>query len=80
MIEGSHSNLFFVKDGVVYTHPADEFILNEITQEIVLKICRGQNIPYQEQAVPFENINTMDEAFLTGTSTQIDDHHYYHGE
>ena len=85
MTEGSHSNLFFIKDGVVYTHPADEHILNGITREIVLKICRDNDITYVEKAISFENIHTMDEAFLTGTSTQIasikkiDDHIYYEG-
>ncbi len=86
MTEGSHSNLFFIKDGVVYTHPADEHILNGITREIVLKICRDNDITYVEKAISFENIHTMDEAFLTGTSTQIasikkmDDHIYYDGD
>lgn len=86
MTEGSHSNLFFIKDGVVYTHPADEHILNGITREIVLKICRDNDITYVEKAISFENIHTMDEAFLTGTSTQIasikkmDDHIYYEGD
>ncbi len=85
MTEGSHSNLFFVKEGVVYTHPADEHILNGITREIVLKICRDTKIPYKEEGIPFELISEMDEAFLTGTSTQVasikqmDDHVYYDG-
>lgn len=85
MTEGSHSNLFFIKDGVVYTHPADEHILNGITREIVLKICRDNDITYVEKAISFEKIHTMDEAFLTGTSTQLasikkmDDHIYYEG-
>lgn len=86
MTEGSHSNLFFVKDGVVYTHPADEHILNGITREIVLKLCRDSHIPYREEAIAFDNMNNMDEAFLTGTSTQIasikkmDEHEYYDGD
>lgn len=71
MTEGSHSNLFFVKDDIVYTHPADRNILNGITREIVLKICRDENIPYKEEAISFEDVSSMDEAFLTGTSTQI---------
>lgn len=85
MTEGSHSNLFFIKDGVVFTHPADENILNGITREIVLKICRDNNIPYREEAVLYDQIITMDEAFLTGTSTQIasikrfDEHVFYKG-
>ncbi len=76
---------FFVKNGIVYTHPADVLILNGITREIVLKLCRDFKIPYEEKAISFKNIATMNEAFLTGTSTQIasikqfDDHKYYDG-
>ncbi|TMM53753.1 aminotransferase IV [Maribacter algarum] len=83
--EASHSNIFFVKDGIVYTHPADENILNGITREIVIQLCRESNIPIQEKGILEQDINEMDEAFLTGTSTQIasiqkiDEHAYYEG-
>ena len=76
---------FFVKENTVYTHPADENILNGITREIVIQLCRDHNISCEEVAIPYANINKMDEAFLTGTSTQIasiqkiDDHEYYSG-
>lgn len=71
MTEGSHSNLFFVKDGTVFTHPADTHILNGITREIVLKLCQTAGIPYREEAISLADIPHMDEAFLTGTTTQI---------
>ena len=31
--------VFFVKDNIVYTHPADQFILNGITRQIVIDLC-----------------------------------------
>ena len=81
--EASHCNIFFVKDDIVYTHPADQNILNGITRQIVLQLCQDHKIAYKEEAIALENINQMDEAFLTGTSTQIasiqqiDDHRFY---
>lgn len=69
--EGSHSNIFFVKDGVVYTHPANKYILNGITRQIVLQLCDTLNIKVIEKAILEKDIATMDEAFLTGTTTQI---------
>ncbi|MRH99190.1 aminotransferase IV [Kriegella sp. EG-1] len=80
--EASHSNIFFVKDGIVFTHPADENILNGITRLIVIKICKENNIEVREEAIKLNDISQVDEAFLTGTSTQIaaikkiDDHEY----
>ncbi len=84
--EASHCNIFFVKDKVVYTHPADVFILNGITRIAVIQLCKDLNIDIREAAISAEDIPNMDEAFLTGTTTQIasirqiDDHFYYKGE
>ena len=84
--EASHCNVFFVKDNIVYTHPANEFILDGITRQVVLELCEGLNIEVRQEPVSLDDINNMDEAFLAGTSTQIasiqkiEDHHYYEGE
>ncbi len=81
--EASHSNIFFVKNSTVYTHPADAHILNGITREIVIALCHENDIAIKEKAILRDDIVKMDEAFLTGTSTQIaairkiDDHYYY---
>ncbi|WP_405382231.1 aminotransferase class IV [Maribacter sp. LLG6340-A2] len=83
--EGSHCNLFFVKNGVVYTHPADEFILNGITRIAVMEICHALHIEVKEIPIKTTDLVHVDEAFLTGTSTQIaaiqqiDDHVLYTG-
>ncbi|WP_299317127.1 aminotransferase class IV [uncultured Maribacter sp.] len=69
--EASHSNLFFIKDGVVYTHPADEYILNGITRIVVIELCHSLGIEIRETPVSLSELNTVDEAFLTGTSTQV---------
>lgn len=84
--EASHCNVFFVKNGVVYTHPANEFILNGITRLVVLQLCQELDIQVKEETVALKEIEHVDEAFLTGTSTQIasikqiDDHFLYLGE
>ncbi len=69
--EGSHTNIFFVKSGKVYTHPANQLILDGITRKIVLKLCEDLDIPMMEKAIGVDEIDDMDEAFLTGTTTQI---------
>ncbi len=69
--EASHCNVFFVKDGVVLTHPADAFILDGITRQVVLELCQKLGLEVGLQGVPFAQLHDIDEAFLTGTSTQI---------
>ncbi len=71
LTEASHSNVFFVKNGVVYTHPADCFILDGITRQVVLELCEKLGIPVRLEGLPVQEIPNLDEAFLTGTSTQI---------
>lgn len=84
--EASHCNVFFAKDDVVYTHPANHLILDGITRMVILELCEQLNIGLVENAIPLEEITLMDEAFLTGTSTQIasiqqiDNHLYYEGD
>lgn len=81
--EASHCNVFFVKDQTVWTHPADAFILDGITRQVVLEICEALNIPARIEGVPTDRLTQMDEAFLTGTGSQVrairqlDDHHYF---
>lgn len=84
--EASHCNVFFVKDNVVYTHPANEFILDGITRQLVIQLCRDLDIEIREEAVKEEKMFHMDEVFLTGTTTQIasvqqiDRHYFYQGD
>lgn len=81
--EASHCNIFFVKNNVIYTHPTNEFILDGITRKIVIKLCKDLSLEFREEAVRLEDLYSMDEAFLTGTTTQIasirqiNDHFFY---
>jgi D-alanine transaminase len=69
--EASHCNVFFVRDGVVFTHPADAFILDGITRQVVLKLCKSLGLEVRMEGILESEIQRMDEAFLTGTSSQI---------
>ena len=44
--EGSSTNMFGIKDGVVYTHPATNLILEGITRQVVLRSC-AMNLLFQ---------------------------------
>ncbi len=60
-----------MKDGTVFTHPRNQFILPGITQQVVIDICGDLNIPLKEEAVSLDDLELLDEAFLTGTTTQV---------
>lgn len=69
--EASHCNVFFIRNGIVYTHPANNYILDGITRIAVLELCEKLEIPIVLEGFPVAELESLDEAFLTGTSTQI---------
>lgn len=69
--EGSSSNVFGIKGGVLYTHPANNFILNGITRRVVLECCKVVGIPVIEEAFTKEQALAMDELFLSSTTSEI---------
>ncbi|GKV54644.1 D-alanine aminotransferase [Sporosarcina sp. NCCP-2222] len=71
VMEGSSSNVFGIKNGTVYTHPATNLILNGITRRVVMKLCEELAIPFVEKEfTPIEALS-MDEFFLTSTTAEI---------
>ncbi len=69
--EGASTNMFGVKNGVVYTHPVTNLILEGITRQVVLGLCQELNIPVQEQAFTLAEAYAMDEFFYTSTTAEV---------
>lgn len=69
--EGSSTNVFAVKEGVVYTHPANRRILNGITRQFVIKLAEECRIPLKEVAFTRDAIKGMDEMWITSTTMEI---------
>lgn len=69
--EGSSTNCFAVFDGKLYTHPADRYILQGITRNVVIELAKELNIPLHEQAFNAADLPSADEVFITGTGTLL---------
>lgn len=69
--EGAAANVFVVRDGVLWTHPADRWILPGVTRAVVLDLARELGLPVREEAVAVDELRAADEVFLTGTTTQV---------
>ncbi|HEU4962605.1 MAG TPA: D-amino-acid transaminase [Bacilli bacterium] len=69
--EGSSSNLFAVKDGVLYTAPADRKILHGITRASLLDLAPELGVEVREEAFTADFLQGADEAFLTSTSMEL---------
>lgn len=69
--EGSSTNVFAVKDGTIYTHPATKRILHGITRAQVIKLAEELDIPVVEEAFSVEFMKNSDEVFITSTSIEV---------
>ena len=64
--EGSGDNIFFVKDGVVYT-PEPRNILVGISRNYIFELCEQLNIKCVEKNLETYDAYTADESFMTAT-------------
>ncbi len=70
VLEGSRSNLFFVKGEKIITSP-DERVLLGTTRQKILEICERNNISILKREIILDELNFFDAAFVTGTSIDI---------
>ncbi|MBU8907709.1 D-amino-acid transaminase [Desertibacillus haloalkaliphilus] len=69
--EGSSSNIFIIKDGVLYTHPATNLILNGITRQFVLSLVDELHIDVVLEPFTLEQLKNADEVFMTSTGNEV---------
>ena len=70
-LEGTHTSFFAVKDGVIRTAPLSNFILPGITREITIEAVLRAGIEVVESPISASELKSMDEFFITGTTTEV---------
>jgi D-alanine transaminase len=71
ILEGTHTSVFAVIDGVVRTAPLTNYVLPGITRELVLTLCRQEGIVSREALITESEFRRAEEVFLTGTTTEV---------
>jgi D-alanine transaminase len=69
--EGSHSNIFFVIDGTLFTHPESNHVLSGITRKNIIRIAEDSGIKIREEALQENRIRLIQEVFITNTSAEV---------
>jgi len=69
LLEGTGTNFYGVRQGVVYT--AGQGVLEGITRQIVLDLLPQLGIPLRLEAIHRDEVGTLDEAFISGSSRAI---------
>ncbi len=69
--EASGDNVLIVKDGVIYTPPAEAGALPGITRSIVIKLAKEDKLQVVEKNLTRFDLYVCDEFFLTGTAAEV---------
>ena len=67
VIEGTCSNIFLVKNGVVLTPPEQNGMLSGITRKIVLNLLNEHSISYVERAISKHELYVANELWFTNS-------------
>ncbi|KGP90319.1 D-alanine aminotransferase [Pontibacillus chungwhensis BH030062] len=69
--EGSSSNVYLVKDGIIYTHPATENILHGCVRMRVEALSRQLGFPFIQAAFSLDDIAEADEMFISSSTAEV---------
>jgi len=69
--EGTISNVFMVKRGILYTPHADTGILEGVTRDLVLRLAKKKKVPLKETLLRPRSLFAADECFITNTTMEI---------
>ena len=70
ILEGSRSNIFFVKGDKLYTAPKEAVLLG-ITRKHIFQVCEELGIKIIEENIHVGDLDKLDGAFMTGTSVNV---------
>lgn len=71
LAEGIVSNVFFVRNGKIYTPDTETGILPGITRAMVLELAAEQGIPTEEGRYTWDELLAADEVFLTNSIQEL---------
>ncbi|MBC8379295.1 MAG: branched-chain-amino-acid transaminase [Planctomycetes bacterium] len=69
--EATGDNVFSVKNGEIYTPPAQAGSLDGITRRVVMMLAEKENIEVIEKNLTRFDLYVADEMFLTGTAAEV---------
>ena len=69
--EGTHSNVSILKDGALYTHPADHLILKGVTRDLLLALCPRLGIEAREEPFTKAALFDADEILISSSTANI---------
>ncbi len=69
--EGTASNLFMVKNGLIITPPKSQHLLPGITRDLVLELAAEDGLPYAEATIDANQLESADELWITSSTKEV---------
>ncbi len=69
--EGAASNVFIIKDSIIYTPPKTNCVLPGITRDLVVELALELKLNIREEAIPQQLLDNADEVWLTSSMKDI---------
>jgi D-alanine transaminase len=71
LTEGSASNLFVIKDGIIVTPPKSNLLLPGITRDLVVELCDNHQIHCEQREISVKELENADEVWVTSSTKEI---------
>jgi len=71
LTEGSSSNVFAVKGGVLLAPPKNHLVLPGITYDVVLELAAANKVPLEVREIAEHEVRGADELWLTSSSKEV---------
>ncbi len=71
LTEGSASNIFVVKNGMLLAPPKDNLMLPGITYDVILELAAANNIPHEVRKVMKAEVSSAEELLLTSSTKEV---------
>ncbi|MDH3287024.1 MAG: D-amino acid aminotransferase [Betaproteobacteria bacterium] len=71
LTEGSSSNVFAVRGGVLLAPPKNHLVLPGITYDVVLELAAANGVPIEAREVAEDEVRSADELWLSSSSKEV---------
>lgn len=71
LTEGSSSNVFIVKNGVILATPKDHLVLPGITYDVVIELARAHGLPLEVRPIAEAEVRAADEIWVTSSTKEV---------
>ena len=71
LTEGSSSNVFIVKNGVILATPKNNLVLPGITYDVVIELAKAHGLPLEVRPISEAEVRDADEIWVTSSTKEV---------